>query len=126
MRTSDKRRKLFALTVFVVLMLSSIVMLAVLFGFSVAISLALKQYPISDEIRGRYACFLDQTQGCTRCDEPYGRCPEWSKNDVISVLQSQAKTAATLAAIFILYSFGSVKHGFTMRKHISMYQIDYV
>lgn len=126
LNTNDKRRKLAAVLAFIVMMILASAMLFMLFCVSISFSSSLVNAPLSYEIRGTLACTLDGGRGCTRCDESTGRCPEWTTEDVTIVLQSEAKTSATVAAIFLVYSFGATRVGFTMRKHIAMYQIEYV
>jgi hypothetical protein len=45
---------------------------------------------------------------------------------VLRVLQTQYRSSAALAAIFIIYAISALRFGFLLRKHISLYQIDYV
>jgi hypothetical protein len=82
---------------------------------------------MNDEIRGILACSIS-AGSCTFCDNDEGmpRCPQWSEDDVKAVLKTQLKGSATLAALFMFYSLGALRFGFTLRTHISMYQIDYV
>ena len=75
------------------------------------------------------ACGVDTADSCSNCDgsiEGMDLCPEWNLDDVTRVLQTQTKGSATLAIIFFLYSFSALRFGFVLRKHVTMYQIDYV
>ena len=107
-------------------MMITLVMLGTLFGTSISLSLSFVDFPVDDDVRGSIACFLDQAGSCTGCDRESDRCPEWSNDDVTKVLQTQAKASAALAAIFLLYALSALRFGFNLRKHIAMYQIDYV
>lgn len=128
LNTRDKRRKLIMIFLFVFIAGVIVILLATAFATSIAFSISLRAIPISESERGRIACFLDQTESCTDCDlvDPRKRCPEWSVVDVTRIIQSQAKSAATLAAIFILYAISALRFGVGLRKHVTMYQIDYV
>ena len=100
-----------------------------LFAASITFSSSFVEIPLTDSQRGDLACIIDQAGSCTNCDLPHGdpnRCPEWSVSDVTKVIQTQAKSSAALAAILMLYSFGALRFGFGMRKHIRMYQIQYI
>ena len=112
-------------------------MLALMFSFCIVFSLSLTDEPISDSNRGQLACHIDQSGSCTQCNENidddtvapfplYEQCPEWSMDDVTRIIQSQTKAGATLAAICLLYSVGSIRYGIAMQKHISDYLIEYV
>jgi len=126
-RTGDKRRKLTAVVFFTMTMAVDFVLLASIFGISIAFSSELWSQPIDDKTRGDIACFLDHGESCTGCEQTADRrCKEWSSIDVVLILQNQAKTSATLAAIFFLHAFGALRFGFVMMKHIATYQIEYV
>jgi hypothetical protein len=101
---------------------------AAIFMASLIYSVNLVDVPLTDRLRGDIACYIDSAQGCTQCNNLDGlqECPEWSDDDVIKVIQTQLKQSATLAAIFLLYAFSSLRFGFVLRSHISRYQIDYV
>jgi hypothetical protein len=121
-----KRQKLAAIVIFIITMAATLVLLASIFSASIVFSVNLVSSPIDEESRGNIACFLDQANSCTRCDFEEDRCPEWSQDDVTKVLQTQAKSSAALAAIFLVHAFTALRFGFGLRKHIIMYQIDYV
>jgi hypothetical protein len=125
----DKKNKNIAVLVFIGVMAANTVMLATLFVASIMFSANLVQGNIGESERGKVACFVDKIGTCTDCDDltlPRDRCPEWSLLDVTKILQTQLKQSATLAAIFILYAISVLRFGFVLRKHLSMYQIDYV
>lgn len=124
-RTSDKRTKLVAIYFFIACMVSAFLLLITIFSVSIVFSAKFSVAKIDDGVRGSVACFLDSVS-CTRCDKQTNRCPQWTAEDVKIVMQTQAKSSATLAAIFFVYAFGAVRFGFTMQKHISTYQIEYV
>jgi len=100
--------------------------LIVIFGSSVAFSVVLPSVAVDDETRGDIACFHAGNIGCSNCDDVSNRCPEWTVSDVMKVLQNEAMSSATLAAIVSLYAFGAFRFGFVMRKHIATYRIEYV
>jgi len=97
-----------------------------IFSTSVTFAGALSSIPLDDSARGTIACYYAYNQACSNCDSETNRCPEWTSGDVVIVLQSQAKTSATFAAIFFVYAFGIFRFGFVLRKHIATYQIEYV
>ena len=127
--TRHKRNKLICIVCFIILMTLIVASLIALFAASVAFSSSFVDIPLTDSQRGDLACFLDQAASCTNCDLPQGdpnRCPEWTVSDVTKVIQTQAKSSASLAAILMLYAFSALRFGWAMRKHIRMYQIQYV
>jgi hypothetical protein len=100
--TTDKRRKMIAIIIFILIAISLLIMITTIFAASIAFSLSLQENPISDTLRGEIACFIDQSGSCTRCDDDVGRCPEWGKEDITKILQTQAKTGAAFAAVFVV------------------------
>jgi predicted Fe-S protein YdhL (DUF1289 family) len=131
-KSRDKFRKLVAILIFIMLSVSLIVILTTIFSAGIAFSLSLEEIPISHELRGAIACFIDQSGSCTGCNttsqelQELDRCPEWSEREVTKILQTQAKASSALAAIFLIYAFGVLTHGINLRRHITSYQIDYV
>jgi hypothetical protein len=113
---------------FIFVTASIFAMLVTIFAGSIAYSVSFVQIPLTDKSRATIACFIDTAQTCTGCDAiiPTNRCPEWTDDDVTKVLQTQAKSSATLAAIFVLYALSALRFGFSMRRHTLLYQIDYV
>ena len=124
----DKQTKSVAVIVMIVVMAANVILLATIFGASMLFSANLIHAPINDLQRGELACSVDRNTSCTRCDalKPQNRCPEWSLEDITKILQTQLKQSATMAAIFILYAIGVLRFAVTLRKHLSLYQIDYV
>ena len=122
----DKKRKSVIIVGLIVISFSLLVMLTTIFSASIAFSLSLEELPITEALRGDIACFIDQSGSCTNCESEKDRCPEWSREDVTKILQSQAKAGAALAAIFLAYAASSLRHAFNLRSHIINYQIDYV
>jgi lysylphosphatidylglycerol synthetase-like protein (DUF2156 family) len=122
----QKRQKLAAVLIFIIAMGATLAALVSIFAASIAFSVNLVNVPIDKETREEIACFLDQADSCSRCEDEFDRCPEWSESDVTGVLQTQAKSSAALAAIFVVHAFSALRFGFGLRKHIIMYQIDYV
>ena len=103
--------------------------LTVVFVASISYSVALVDIPITEDQQHDIACGVDTANSCSNCNgmNPNApKCPEWSFEDVKRVLQTQTKGSATLAVIFFLYSFSALRFGFVLRKHITMYQIEYV
>lgn len=120
-----------AVNFFIFLIAIVFILLLWVVGGSIAFSISLIENPLSMGARGDMACFLDQANTCTGCDQDPSdtssiRCPEWSTDDVTKILQSQAKSSASLAAIFLLYALSAMRFGFNMRRYIRLYQIDYV
>lgn len=124
----DKRRKALGINGFIMIMTMILILLSTIFAASIAFSVSLVDVPISDGTRGRIACIIDQAHSCTACDaEDFAeRCPQWTTSDVTRVLQTQAKGSATMSAIFLLYAIAALRFGFNMRRHIAMYQIEFV
>jgi hypothetical protein len=125
--SADKKNKNVAVIIFIGVMAANTVMLATLFVASIIFSADLVNAPIDESARGEVACQVDRGASCTMCDAKIARnrCPEWILDDVTLILQTQLKQSATLAAIFILYAISALRFGFLLRKHLSMYQIDY-
>eukprot|EP00537_Pseudo-nitzschia_pungens_P009407 CAMPEP_0172379456 /NCGR_PEP_ID=MMETSP1060-20121228/69943_1 /TAXON_ID=37318 /ORGANISM="Pseudo-nitzschia pungens, Strain cf. cingulata" /LENGTH=755 /DNA_ID=CAMNT_0013107197 /DNA_START=33 /DNA_END=2300 /DNA_ORIENTATION=+ len=74
------------------------------------------------------ACTVNNSE-CTNCDggaTDKKRCPEWSVDDVKGIVRRQLKQSAILASTIIWYNMNVMRHGLRLRKHLSMYQIDYV
>jgi hypothetical protein len=126
----DKKNKNVAVIIVIGVMAANTVMLATIFVASIMFSGALLVTPLGEEGRGAVACIVDRGVTCTNCDDdaiPSSTvCPEWTLEEVTTILQTQLKQSATLAAIFILYSISVLRFGFVLRKHLAMYQIDYV
>jgi hypothetical protein len=132
----DKKNKSIAVVILIGVMAANTVMLATIFVGSLYFSGKLLVTGIKDEIRGEIACIMDKGVSCTNCPDgnvfipgdfiPGEVCLEWTMDEVIQMLQTQFKQSATLAAIFIVYSISVLRFGFVLRKHLAMYQIDYV
>eukprot|EP00538_Stauroneis_constricta_P000135 CAMPEP_0119551834 /NCGR_PEP_ID=MMETSP1352-20130426/4968_1 /TAXON_ID=265584 /ORGANISM="Stauroneis constricta, Strain CCMP1120" /LENGTH=1110 /DNA_ID=CAMNT_0007597951 /DNA_START=132 /DNA_END=3464 /DNA_ORIENTATION=+ len=127
-RSADKRWKNFAVTLFIGLMAANAVILATIFVSSLTFSGNLGTNVVNEKDRGNVACFVDRSVSCTKCDaeNPQDRCPEWSLGEVTQLLQTQLKQSASLAAIFIVYAISVLRFGIVLRKHLSLYQIEYV
>lgn len=123
-----KRYKLVAVVLFILVMVGVLASLIAIFSGSIAFSLSLVEIPISQSERGDIACFIDQANTCSMCDTDIGamKCPEWTKEDVTKILQTQAKAGAALSAIFLIYPISALRFGFNLRKYILLYQIEYV
>lgn len=131
LNTRDKKYKMLAVNLFVIVIAIVFISLIYIIGGSIAFSISLIDQPLSDEARGNIACFLDQANTCTGCDEDptdvsFTRCPEWTTDDVTKILQSQAKSSASFAAIFLLFALSAMRFGFNTRRYIRLYQIDYI
>lgn len=124
----DKQTKNAAVILMVIMMAANVVMLGTIFVASILFSANLLVAPIDESQRGEVACTVDRNQTCTQCDAllESNRCPEWTVEEVTTILQGQLKQSATLAAIFIIYAVSVLRFGVTLRKHLSLYQIDYV
>lgn len=125
-RTSEKRRKLFFIICFIGVMVVNFAVLIVIVSSSILFAAAIPTISIDDMIRGKIACAIARNYGCSSCGSEAERCLEWSVSDVIRILQTQSKTSAAIAAIFLVYAFGAFRFGFVMRRHIATYQIEYV
>jgi hypothetical protein len=126
--TSHKQHKSIATIAFILMTLLVGAALTTIFCSSIYFNVSLARVPISETARGELACFIDRSGSCTLCNmEPLeAQCLEWSRRDVTRILQSQSKAGAALAAICFLYAVGALRYGFTMRKHIRSYRIEYV
>ena len=129
LNSRDKTNKSIAVLLFVIIMVVTACLVAAIFVVSIIYGVTfIVRLKISDNERGILACTIDTVQSCSSCynrtDSP--KCPEWTTAEVIKVMQSQLKQSASLAVIVFLYSMGSIRFGFMLRKHISSYQIDYV
>jgi hypothetical protein len=129
--TSHKHRKSIAVAAFISMSLLLSLAMATIFASSMVELVSLNNTPISDSTRGQIACSIDQSGSCTLCVSnttiPYeDQCPEWTRDDVTRILQTQGKAGATLAIISMLYAIGSFRYGITIRKHIFDYKIAYV
>jgi hypothetical protein len=124
----DKKRKNVAVIVFIIVMATNTVLLMTLFVASLVLSAALLESPIDEADRGEIACYVDEGSTCTGCGDSAGgtQCPEWTLDEVTNILQTQLKQSATIAMIFFLYCISVLRFGFVLRKHLSLYQIDYV
>ncbi|CAB9507151.1 expressed unknown protein [Seminavis robusta] len=125
----DKRYKHVSVIVFIFFMAVTCFILTVVFVASTSYSAALVEIPISRPQKHEIACGVDTADSCSNCDGQYPlrpKCPEWSMDDVKAVLQTQTKGSATLAFIFFIYAFSALRFGFVLRKHVTMYQIEYV
>jgi hypothetical protein len=118
-----------SVVLFIALMVITSVILTIIFVASISYSVALVDIPIDGSRQGDIACGVDTADSCSNCgreNPDLPQCPEWSLGDVKAVLQTQTKGSAALAVIFFIYSFSASRFGFVLRKHITMYQIDYV
>lgn len=121
----DKRNKSRALILFIAVQAINALTLGTIFVSSLIWSTNLN---LTDGERGDVACVINDSD-CTQCDEAQSsedKCPEWTDDEVTSILRTQLKQSATLAAIFILYALNVLNYGIVLRRHLSMYQIDYV
>jgi hypothetical protein len=125
----DKQTKNVAVVAMIVMMATNVTLLAVIFVGSILHAAQLSNSPIDEGERGLVACQVDRGVSCTLCDEKNDatdQCPEWTLDEVTQILQTQLKQSAALAAIFILYAVSVLRFGITLRRHLSLYQIDYV
>lgn len=124
----DKKKKSFAVFIFIFVMAANTILLATLFVVCLIFSVELVATPIGEVSRGSIACYLDDGVSCTQCEDSTeaNRCPEWTLEEVTNILQTQLKLSATISAIFFLYSIRLLRYGFVLSKHLSAYEIDYV
>ena len=83
----------------------------------------------SNEERGDISCFLDQgANSCTGCNvaNSAAKCPEWDVEEILNVYRTIFKLSASFAAIMLIYAFGGLRYGFSLKKHFSLYQIQYL
>lgn len=128
--SADKSKKNIAVVIFIGVMAANVLLLASIFAASIMFSVNLVDTtPIPGSKRGDVACFIDEKAGtCTSCGAliPDEQCPEWTTSDMMKILKTQLKQSATMSAIFFLYAVNILRFGFVLRKHLSLYQIDYV
>lgn len=124
--TRDKRTKSVAILTFISLMGTLLIMMTSIFVASIVYSITLGNSQLSEQRRGSIACSIDQGLTCSGCDGFQNRCPEWASTDLQKVLQTQAKSSATLAIICVVYAVIALRYGVNARKNLSLYQIEYV
>lgn len=120
----DKQNKAKAALVLVmVLFINAFVLLTIMIA-SYVWSRNLKLSPFE---RGEIACAMNNNQ-CTGClnDIDAFRCPEWSYDEILNIVRRQLIQSSVMGAVFILYDVNVMIHALNVRKHLSMYQIDYV
>uniref|UniRef100_A0A6U6ETL4 Transmembrane protein n=1 Tax=Odontella aurita TaxID=265563 RepID=A0A6U6ETL4_9STRA len=122
----DKRHKKLAINCFIVTLVLTALSVAAIFSASLIYSANIVDVGFDDQTRGDVACYLDVAKSCTNCDRDVRRCPEWTTEEVVKVLQTQMKQSATLGAILSFYAISALCFGFVLRQHLSRYQIDYV
>ncbi|GAX09907.1 hypothetical protein FisN_11Lh108 [Fistulifera solaris] len=79
LNTRDKRYKMLAVNFFLIIIAVVFILLIWIVGGSIAFSISLVENPLSEEARGNIACFLDQANTCTGCDQDPSdsiRCPD--------------------------------------------------
>lgn len=123
----QRRIKQGIVVVFLGTIMLTIFGVATIFVASLIYSLQIVDFS-SDENLRLSACSLDLHGSCTGCDakNPLFICPEWTDQDVQSVLETIMKQVATIAAIFIVYAMMTLRYGFVFLQHVSRYQIEYV
>jgi len=132
LNSRDKRNKHITVLLFIGCMVVNAALIAAIFIMSILLSTSLVNVIISEKERGRFACLVDDAQSCTNCsdrafhDPSMRECPEWENSEVVKILQTQLKQSATTAIILALYAFSALRFGLALRRHVSMYQIDYV
>mmetsp|Transcript_5831 Transcript_5831/g.13498 ORF Transcript_5831/g.13498 Transcript_5831/m.13498 type:complete len:288 (-) Transcript_5831:95-958(-) len=120
---ADKQNKSNAALILVGVLIMNALVLTTIFFASIVWS---RQLELTQTERGDIACTMNYSE-CTDCDlEGAVRCPEWSFGDITDIVRRQLKQSAVLAAIFILYDLNVMMYGLKLRKHLSMYEIDYV
>jgi hypothetical protein len=126
MNSRQRRFKQGVVVIFVLTLLLTVVAVATIFTTSLIYSLDIVHLPLDEY--ATIACYLDTGDSCTNCDsvDPFLRCPEWSKDDTKSVLQTTLKQSASLAAIFLVYALITLRYGFLLFRYVSRYQIEYV
>lgn len=105
-----------------------VAVIAVLTIFTTSLIYSLNILDPSIFSHGTIACYLDTGKACSRCDSenPIQRCPEWSKDDVKSILDTILKQSASFAAICFVYAIIALRYGFQLFGYVSRYQIEYV
>jgi len=122
----SKRRKHIALLCFINVLVLTLLTVVAIFAASVIYLSSIVDIEMDDNMRGNIACDLATASSCTGCDESEQRCPEWTAEDLQTMLQSQVKQSAILSAILAIYAVTAIRFGFDLRKHLSRYQIEYV
>lgn len=84
--------------------------------------------PSAAEI-GDIAC-RKQLNGCSNCEAVQGasvnRCPQWAKDEVISLLVLDLKIAGIVAFVSLLYLFGAMIVAFLVQQSLENYKNDYI
>lgn len=120
----DKNNKRNAVLFLIMVLFLNAALLVSIFAISISWSYHLE---LTGFDRATLACNMKNSQ-CTGCNDVVteNSCPEWSSEDIRSIMRRQLKQSATLAVIFLLYDLNVMIHGLHLRKHLIMYQIDYV
>lgn len=124
----SKQRKHSCILLFMALILISVILLIYVLITSIYYSFRLVKNDLTEDQRGALACAAGTTETCTNCNdlESGPVCPQWTLDQVTRVLQAQVRQIITLAGMFLLYAISSIRFGFIMRKHLILYEIDYV
>jgi hypothetical protein len=122
----DKRSTLAALWFFIGLIVAAFVAMLVLLITCLLFSSEIARDSISSYQRGIRACSFGIKSSCTRCDELLNRCPEWTEDDLDTVVRGQAFYISTLTVIFMVYAARAVRYGMVNRQYYDKYQIAYV
>lgn len=122
----QRRFKQGVVVIFISTIVLTIIAVLTIFTTSLIYSLDIVDLPMDEY--STVACYLDTGGACTRCDDidPYQRCPEWSKNEVKSILNTILKQSASFAAICFVYALITLRYGFQLFRYVGQYQIEYV
>ena len=134
--TRDKTRKLISICIFIAMMCLTILAIASILSASIIFSVKIVKL-ITNKERGALACFIDSACSCSNCNVSYcdskdifnpdlPLCPEWSADNVLSVMRTQLKQSASIACIFLIYALGALRFGFNLFNHVKRYEIEYV
>ena len=134
----NKVQKQFAIIGFMLMLVLTFVFVVGVIVLSVILNVDLGATELKSDQRGTIACFLDAAESCSNCnhtDDSDGsvtfnpneeQCPEWTRSDVSTIVQTQLKQSAILAFIFAFYAITALKFGITLRKKLLQYEIAYL
>ena len=139
----NKTQKQFAIAGFIGMLVLTFLFVVGIIVLSVILNVDLGATQLDNDQRGIIACFLDAASSCSNCnytftssladiesnekfDPQKDQCPEWTRSDVSTIVQTQLKQSAILAFIFAFYAITALKFGNNLRKKLLQYEIAYV
>jgi uncharacterized BrkB/YihY/UPF0761 family membrane protein len=127
-KTSHKRKQLAAVWLFIGCLIAATFLLVVSFVATLTFSIYLGHTSVDENTRASAACFFDGD--CYGCQDPQlpleDVCTSFSEDNIDKIIRTECKSVVTLSVIFMVYCWTLIRFGFTIRKHLATYQIEYV